>query len=301
MSRLIYGTPLPLKETASDEHLLAELTQIVDRRASNRLSRRSFLGAAGLGAGAAIVAGCGGNSPTTTTPTTPTPTPAPASEVEVLNFALNLEYLEASFYLYIATGSGLPAAYMGTSPGAVTGTSPAVTFTDPNVAALALQLAYDEQAHVNLIRSTIANAGSTPVDMPALNLAALGPITSDATFLAIARQLETVGISAYEGGITAFVSDINGLGLAATIHDTEAQHEGTLRQFCIAKGITSAAVDSSDIPPTLATVFNTNSNGLNAVRTPSQVLQIVYAAPGQTGVSSGGFYPNGMNGSITTS
>ena len=272
-------------------------------REVRRMSRRSFVAASGAAVGVVGLVACGGSSTTTPTPTTtPAPTTAPApTEADVLNFALNLEYLEASFYLYIATGSGLPAADMGASPGAVTGAPGKIAFTDPNVAALAQQLAADEQAHVEFIRSLITAAKATPVDMPALNLAALGTVTNDATFLAIARALETTGTSAYEGGIGAFVADIPGLGYAATIHDTEGQHEGTLRQFCIAKGVTSPAVDSNDIPPTSTAVFNTSTMGLNAVRTPSQVLQIVYAAAGKTGVSSGGFYPNGMNGNIKTS
>ncbi len=304
MSRNSDGSLLERGETTRGEQLEEGLPVLIQDRAIKRVSRRNFMAGLGLAAGAAsavAIAGCGGSSVPTTTPS-PTPTPEPTvTELDVLNFALNLEYLEASFYSYIATGTGLPASAMGTSPGAVTGITAAVAFTDPNVTALAQQLAADEVAHVQLIRTLITAAGSTPVSMPALNLAALGPITNDATFLAIARQLETVGTSAYEGGITYFVSDLPGLAYAATIHDTEGQHEGTLRQFCIAKGLTSAAVDSYDKPPALSAVFNTNANGLNTARTPSQVLQIVYAAPGMTGVSSGGFYPSGMTGTITTS
>ncbi len=295
-------------EKVTDEQLATEMKLLVNQRAINRLSRRNFLASAGIGVGAAgalVIAGCGSNSsttPVTTAPVTTTTTAPAVTEVDVLNFALNLEYLEASFYLYLTTGNGLSTADMGSTPGTVTGGA-RFAFTDPNVTALAQQLAADEQAHVEFIRTLITAAGSTPVSMPALNLAALGTITSDATFLAMARQLETVGTSAYEGGVQYFVSDTTGLAYAATIHDTEGQHEGALRQFCIAKNITSAAVDSFDIAVTGSTgpVFNTDKNGLNAVRTPSQVLQIVYAAAGQTGVSKGGFYPNGMNGTIITS
>ncbi len=308
MSKYTKDSLLQVGEKVTDEQLATEMKLLMNQRIMNRVSRRNFLAGAGMSVGAAgalVIAGCGSNSSTTATTTTPVTT-APAAgaptELDVLNFALNLEYLEATFYLYITTGNGLSTADMGTSPGAVTGGAK-VAFTDPNVTALAQQLAADEQAHVEFIRSLITGAGGTPVGMPALNLAALGTVNSDATFLAMARQLETVGTSAYEGGIQYFVSDLTGLAYAATIHDTEGQHEGALRQFCIAKGITSAAVDASDIAVSGASgpVFNTDMNGLNAVRTPSQVLQIVYGAAGQTGVSKGGFYPNGMNGTITTS
>ena len=304
MSKYGNDSSLQAGGKVTEQEVAHELKSLVERRA---MSRRNFLTSAGVAAGATgalVIAGCGGNSttttPVTTTPVTTTPTSGGVTELDVLNFALNLEYLEASFYLYVTTGSGLMSADMGSGAGAVTGGAK-VTFSDPNVAALANQLAADEQSHVQFVRTLITNAGSTPVAMPALNLAALGTVSDDASFLAMARQLETVGVSAYEGGIGYFVADIPGLAYAATIHDTEAQHEGALRQFCIAKGVTSGAVDSQDIPPTSSAVFNTNSMGLNAIRTPSQVLQIVYGAAGQTGVSKGGFYPNGMTGTITTS
>lgn len=294
-------------EKVTDEQLATEMKLLVNQRAINRLSRRNFLTSAGLAAGATgaiAMAGCSSGALQTGTPYTTTATPAPAAVtgVDVLNFALNLEYLEASFYLYITTGTGLPSSVQGSGAGAVTGL-PMIQFSDPNVAALAAQLAADEQAHVEFIQAAItAIAGTTPVVMPALNLTALGTPTTDAAFLAMARQLETVGTSAYEGGITYLTDGSVELTYAAQIHDTEAQHEGVLRQFCIAKGITSAAVDSMDIAVAGAAgpVFNTNAMGLNTVRTPSEVLQIVYAAPGMTGVTSGGFYPKGMNGSIVS-
>ena len=46
--------------------------------------------------------------------------PAPAAlaytTVDILNFALNLEYLEASLYLCATTGSGLPSNLTGGGP-----------------------------------------------------------------------------------------------------------------------------------------------------------------------------------------
>ncbi len=262
-----------------------------------RLNRRKFLQAAGVTAGVATtagLAGCGG-----IIGVDPSTGPAP-SIPDVLNFALNLEYFEASFYLYITTGSGLKAADMGPNPGTVTGGA-MVNFTDPNVKALAMQLAADEQAHVQFLRAGMAYFNITPVSMPSLNLAAMGAPTNDATFLALARQLETVGTSAYEGGIQYLASNIDAVNYAALIHDAEGQHESALRQFCIMKGITSPAVDKFDRPPVLgpSTMFNTSTlTGLNTARNASEVLQVVYAAAGKTGVTSGGFFPNGLNGNV---
>lgn len=263
------------------------------------LNRRRFLQAAGVAAGAATtmgVAGCGG-----VIGVDAESGPAP-SIADVLNFALNLEYFEATFYAYITTGSGLPADVTGSNPGKVTGGAP-VRFSDPNVAALAQQLAADELAHVRFLRAGLATFKIPAVDAPALNLAALGAPTDDASFLALARQLETVGTSAYEGGIQYLASNTLAVTYAALIHDTEGQHESALRQFCIMKGITSPAVDKYDRPPVLGptTMFNTSTlTGLNTARNTSEVLQIVYNAPGRTGVSSGGFFPNGLNGTIKT-
>lgn len=274
-----------------------ELSRLTDKRVSTLRERRGFLTTLGL-AGAAVsmgaMAGCSNDGPVVLPSTTP-------SVLDVLNFALNLEYLEASFYLYVTTGSGLPAADMGTAPGAVTGGAK-VTFANPLVSSIAMQLAKHEQQHVEFLRSTITTIGGTPVSMPALNLAASGTVTNDATFLAAARQLEAVGVSAYIGGAAYLTSSVPALNYAAQILDTEAQHAGFIRELCTILGVSSPAVDTLDQPPTAAKIFNTGATtGLNPSRTTSQVLQIVYGTPNTLGATKGGFYPNGLNGAITIS
>ncbi len=274
---------------------------------SGRLNRRGFLAQAGVAAGTLGLAGCSEGSQTGVT-VPPVAGTSPSVE-DILNFALNLEYLEATFYLTITTGTGLPASAVGASPGAVTGGQGQVTFTDPGVQVLANQLAADEAAHVQFLRATMQSLGLTPVDLPALNLTGgtNTPVTTDAQFLALARRLETTGVSAYEGAIAGLVSNTAALTYAAQIHDTEGQHEGILRQYCIANQVASAAVDSGDLPPYAApsgstpaavTTFNTGAaTGLNTTRNTSQVLMIVYNSTG-AGVTFGGFFPNGVNGNI---
>jgi hypothetical protein len=292
-----------------------DLRHMVEGRSVSAISRRSFFSSLGVAsslvAGGALVGCSDSPSPVTTTaPTTtpsptstptPTTTPAPApSVVDVLNFALNLEYLEASFYAYVTTGSGLSTADMGSNPGTVTGGAK-VTFSNSVVASAAAQIATHEREHVEFLRTTIAAVGGTAVSMPNINLAAMGAVTSDATFLALARQFEGVGVSAYAGGAQYLTSNTAGLTYAAQILHAESQHEAFLRQLCITLGVTSPAADSQDTPPTSAAVFNTSATtGLYPVRTTSQVLQIVYGAAGKTGVKAGGFFPNGMNGNIVS-
>ena len=300
----------------TDEQLISEMESLVAERQRRRVSRRGFLAGASL-VGAAGLAGCS-NGSSNTGVTTPAPTASSPSVGDVLNFALNLEYLEATFYLTVTgangTTPGLQAADMGANPGAVTGGVARINFTNADVLAAALELAADEQAHVQFLRATMQALNLNPVDMPALNLAALGAVTNDYQFLNVARALETTGVSAYEGGVQLLASNLTALDYATNIHATESQHESLLRELIIAHGpgfatnnVTLSAVDSGDTVPYVAgsggaaatlNIFNTNATtGLYTTRNTSQVLMIVYGNT-NAGITSGGFYPNGLNGNI---
>ena len=90
----------------------AELADFARQRTAALTSRRAFaasLAAAGTLAAAGSLAGCsGGGTVVPVTPMSNTP-----SVVDVLNFALNLEYFEANFYTYVTTGGGIQAAAQG--------------------------------------------------------------------------------------------------------------------------------------------------------------------------------------------
>ncbi|WP_445191143.1 ferritin-like domain-containing protein [Sphingomonas sp. Tas61C01] len=321
------------------------MLEILERSEQRRTERRRFMKTAGsavaAAGGLAMLSACGGDDDKSVP--APTPTPAPTASVaqidlDVLNFALNLEYLEATFYSYAAFGS--PLSTLSTSgtgtAGTVTG-GRKVSFTDPVVQQYALEIAADEVAHVNFLRAAL---GSQAVALPALNIdggatgaftaaaraAGLVPMTgtfdpyaSDENFLLGAFIFEDVGVSAYKGASPLLVNKTY-LEAAAGILAAEAYHAGLVRTVLYSKGLatpslrTSAdaisnARDSldgaSDLDQgitgtaTMSNIVPTDIDGIAFSRSTSQVLNIVYL--NNKAASSGGFFPSGLNGNIKTS
>ena len=286
-----------------------------------QVSRRRFF-AYGAGAGSAaalaLASGCGGSSKTTSGSGGGTPTPA-ITDTDILNFALNLEYLEAEFYLRAVTGAGLSDADAGTGAGAVTGGTQ-VTFKTPAIQQYAQEIANDELAHVRFLRKAL---GSAAVARPAIDLtnsfnaaasaagigAAFNPFADENSFIVGAFTFEDVGVTAYHGAAT-LLSDKNNLAAAAGILATEAYHAGEIRTL-LAELNTPYLTYANQISALRATAGGGNettvagnaivaadSNSISYDRTTDQVLHIVYLSAAAGVVSKGGFFPNGLNGTI---
>ena len=225
---------------------------------------------------------------------------------DVLNFALNLEYLEANFYTYCSTGSGLTTAQNGGGP-AVQG-APGKLTLDATTLAVCQQLAQDEVNHIADLKAAIAALGGTAIAQPLINLSANGAVTTQAQFLAAARQFTALGGSAYVGSAQYLVSNTTVLSAAAGILGAEGQHAGVLNTLCVQQSVTSPAIDAQDVPPSFTPPDNfvtvTATTALGIARTTSQVLGVVYKASTATtvtppmGVMVGGFFPSGVNGNI---
>ena len=286
-----------------------------------RVSRRSFLSGLGATAGASAaaltLAGCGGGSNKSTTSPTPSITDA-----DVLNFALNLEYLEAEFYLRAATGSGLSSTDAGSGAGTVTGGTQ-VAFKTPAIQQYAMEIANDELAHVRFLRAAL---GSAAVSRPAIDLtnsfnaaamaAGIGPsfnpFTDENSFLIGAFTFEDVGVTAYHGAAGLLTSKTN-LGAAAGIMATEAYHAGEIRTLIAGLGgayvayanqisaLRAAAGGGNETSVSGTTIVASDSNSIAFDRTTDQVLHIVYLSAAAGVVKSGGFFPNGLNGKIAAS
>ena len=246
------------------------MLEILERSEQRRTERRRFMkvagGAVAAAGGLSMLAACGSDDDNTLPPPVVTPTPTPSSaqiDLDVLNFALNLEYLEATFYSYAAFGAPLSTASVtGTGTlGAVTG-GRKVAFTDPVVQQYALEIAADEVAHVNFLRAAL---GSAAVALPALNIdggpngaftaaaraAGLVPATgtfdpyaNDENFLLGAFIFEDVGVSAYKGASPLLVNKTF-LEAAAGILAAEAYHAGLVRTVLYAKGVQTPALRTS--------------------------------------------------------
>lgn len=278
-------------------HLIAD----VIGESTNRRSLLKKIGIASAAVGAAAVTGGVKLNAQSSLP----------SAVDILQFALNLEYLESEFYTYATTGKGIDAMGVGIdgsgNPGVTTG-GKKVNFANNLVfsGAIAAEIAADERAHVTLIRGALNAAGIQPVAKPAIKLDALGiGFANEQQFLMLARVFEDIGVSAY--GYAAGVSTLATspyIGTAARILATEAEHVGNIRLQVarLAIDTSKTKLDGVDIlPPPTGTGFLSAdpSTGLTAVRSPGQVLFLAYGFSGNA--TAGGFYPNGVNGTINMS
>ncbi len=263
--------------------------------ANKNANRRNFVKALSAGAAGVALASVTGTAKAQQAVT----------DFDILQFALNLEYLEAEFYSVATTGMTISQLGVGTggsgTPGPTTG-GKKVSFTSGLTfpARVALEIAKDERAHVHLLRSLLNSSGVTPIAKPAINLDALGiGFGSQAEFFTLARAFEDVGVTAYAGA-ASLLQDHSVIGYAAQILAVEALHSGNIRLQIANMNIPTSPLDSIDVlpPPSGKQFFPTDSNALVYTRTTGQVLAIVYAAANAT---MGGFFPNGVNGIINMS
>ena len=192
-------------------------------------------------------------------------TVASYSDNDILNFALNLEYLEANFYWLAAFGTTIDkpnaastAVGQSTAIGITAGASatnstqgtvavkanPQVPFTMPAVKSYAVETAIEESKHVTFLRTAL---GAAAVAQPAIDLSSVAwntlataatvgptfdPFASDVNFLVGAYVFEDVGVTAYSGAAPLISTSTTGKGLlqaAASILAVEAYHAGLIR------------------------------------------------------------------------
>jgi hypothetical protein len=247
--------------------------------------------------------------------------PVPKDE-DILTFALNLEYMEAEFYLRATTGKGIDDADVGSDAGRVVGGHQA-RFNKPEIREFVEELCENELAHVRFYRKTLGrNAVSRPaIDFDAGFKAAaqaaglpadFDPFADDMSVLLGGMLFEDVGVTAYAGA-APLLKNKEFVEAAAAILAVEAYHMGMARSqlylmgeqaWNAANGISEARdkVDGHGKDQGIrmngkANVVPNTPEGMAFRRTPQEVLHIVYLTD-KSGMSKGGFYPNGMNGAL---
>ncbi len=122
-------------------------------------------------------------------------------DVEVLNFALTLEYLEADFYNVKGRQVGLAG----------------------QAAAYARTFGEEEAEHVTALAAAVKALGGTPVAKPRFAF----PVSDERSFLALASVLENTGVGAYNGAAPSLQSK-QVLASAGGIVQIEARHAAAI-------------------------------------------------------------------------
>ena len=289
------------------------------------VDRRAFLRRSGGVAGAAAILASGASVLARPAQAVTTPDLDPT----VLNFALNLEYLEAEYYLHAAYGRGLESFGVnvtgcGALGGVIVKPNSMVPFTAKYFRRLAEEIANDELNHVKFLRAALGNlAVARPeIDLEqSFNTAAMAaglgasfdPFANEVNFLVGAFIFEDVGVTAYKGASPLITSKAY-LEAAAGILAVEAYHAGIIRDdlYELGEVTRTAANKISALRDALTEGGNpskdqgievngrlnlvpTDANSIAFSRSPREVLNVVY---GKVNASSGLFFPKGLNGAL---
>ena len=297
---------------------LSILQKVSTKNDNDNNDRRRFLRTAGLTTMGALIASKLDFVPKITAQTTLT-------DADILNFALNLEYLEAEFYVRAAFGRGLADAdTTGTGTRGDVSGGRQVAFASEAIRQYAIEIARDEEAHVRFLRTAL---GDARVARPAIDIMqsfttaarAAGVISSSQTFDPYADEnsfmlaafiFEDVGVTAYKGS-ARFIQNRDFLEAAAGILAVEAYHASLIRTILFGRGLSTPVRQISDLrdsldgpddldqpiigPDGLSNIVPADANAIAFSRTPRQVLNIVY---GQANATAGLFFPAGVNGTV---
>jgi len=177
-----------------------------------------------------------------------------ADDLDILNYALTLEHLEATFYREgleafgdedfadAVAGDGTDNATPDAAPAAADAETPRPSRTRLE------EIRDHEAAHVVALTDTITQLGGSPVPEGEYDFG--GAFDDFGAFLDTAQALENTGVSAYAGA-APFIADDTILAAALGIHSVEARHAAYLNEL----NGESPFPDAVDAPLTRAQVL----------------------------------------------
>jgi rubrerythrin len=149
-------------------------------------------------------------------------------DVDVLNFALTLEFLEAAFYKEAASIDGLSEDALG----------------------LVETFGNEEQQHVDTLSKTITDLGGKPTAAPKVDF---GDLSSERAFLKLAVAFEDLGVTAYNGAAPSIKSK-EVLAAAGSIVQVEARHAAAIRLLAGEQPAPDAFDETADMDEVLKAV-----------------------------------------------
>jgi hypothetical protein len=246
-----------------------------------------------------------------------------STDIDLFNFALNLEYLETDYYLRGGLGMTVDEVFR-TSFGAPVKGGRKVQFSNPAREGMIKNIAGNEVAHIKFLRAITGSqaAQRPPIDMDAgfaavaaaAGLSNFDPFGNEMDFFLGGMLFEDVGVSVLKGSARKLRS-LTLRESAAGLLGSEGYHMGAIRSVIYKMGDTwrsrAAAISEFrdrldgpqdlDQPPVkvgnMANIAPANENGIALGRTPEHALNIIYGNPAR-GIMAGGFFPEGFNGRI---
>src|SRR3954452_3119036 len=206
----------------------------LDELRDDASSRKKFLkmtgGAGAAGALSLLIAACGGNDKKNAAASggdadTQAAKPKVGGDVEIVNYALTLEYLEADFYRQVLDSGAIKDAKLG---------------------ALATKFGETEQSHVEALTAAVKKLGGMPAAKPATRFQSVidgGPTK----ILKTAAAVENLGAAAYLGQAGRIKSK-EILAAALSIHSVEARHAAALNEL-IGAGFNGSLPDGAFAKP----------------------------------------------------
>ncbi|RYR12599.1 hypothetical protein Ahy_B04g070067 isoform G [Arachis hypogaea] len=241
----------------------------------------------------------------------------PKSDADLIEVALNLEYLEAEFFLYGAEGYGLDVVNPNLTEGGPSPIGGKIADLSPLIKDIIFQFGLQEVGHLRAIKSTVRG-----FSRPLLNISSaifgqiinnafgkrleppFDPYANDINYLIASYVIPYVGLNGYVGANPLLQKRRDEIVIPYKVSVTEFTNRiSNLRNKLGREGIKDEGLV---VPKELGAegevtgnILSANDYSLSYPRTPKEILRIVYGT-GDEHVP-GGFYPLGANGTIAKS
>ncbi|KAF4354309.1 hypothetical protein G4B88_007438 [Cannabis sativa] len=214
------------------------------------------------------------------------------SDVDLLEFPLNLEFLETEFFLYGALGYGLDRVAPHLTKGGPSPVGATKANLDNITADIITQFGFQEVGHLRAIQHTVKG-----FPRPLLNLSSsvfagllaglLGVESGqDAVIRALLYERKEMTVEPYNITVAEFTERIS--ELRNRLGRTDVTDEGLV-----------VPIDLGAEGKVSGNVLSANQDSLSYGRTPAEILRIVYGNGNER--VAGGFFPKGANGRIARS